>query len=98
MKIVPREGYVLAKICKINFLVPTRKASEHSWVIVPLSFFELMCWEGFSKGKTEKELCRIVEKAFHRNPEEAEKLIRVSTDSLLSKGCLVQVNDEEKQE
>ncbi len=95
MKIVPREGFSLTKICGINFLVPTRKASEHCWVIVPVSIFELMCWEGLSKGKTEKELCAITERAFRRKPEEAEKIISAAVNTLLSKGCLVKVGEGE---
>ena len=95
MKAVPREGIVLTKICGMYLLVPTRKASEHCKVIVPLSIFELMCWEGISKDKTVEELYTITEKAFRRKPEDARRLIDSAVDSLASRGCLIRQPDGE---
>ena len=90
MNYVIRPGVTVTKICGINFLLSTREASEHCPLIGRPGIFELMCWEGVSKGKTKEELCSITERAFKRTPEQAKKIIGNAFGSLTEKGYLIE--------
>ena len=90
MRYVPRSGVTLTKICDVFFLVSTRDASEHCPIISHPGIFELMCWEGVTKGKTADELCAVTERAFKRTPEQAKRIIGNALGSLVEKGYLTE--------
>ena len=73
--------------------MPTREASEHCPLIGRPGIFEILCWEGLNKGKTEEELYAITEKAFKRSPEQARQIIQKAITGLVEKGYLIEVEE-----
>lgn len=63
-----RPGIVKTKICGVNYLIPTRAASEHCTGAMRLSFFMSAIFDMIAKEKSEEEIYRM----YHRFSKKSE--------------------------
>lgn len=94
MKIIPRDGIELVKVCDVYLLTPTRRASSYCRDIATLGFVDLLVWKGICKGRTLEEIQAQLAAFSFKKPEEMHERVMEIVRKYEARGFL-QVEDAE---
>jgi hypothetical protein len=95
MKLVTRPGIVHVSICGVRLLIPTRAASEQCPHMLRLNLLTTMIWNGLDKGKSPEEIKNAIRILTKRPEQDVDNLWVRTVNSLLEKGFLIRVEDDE---
>lgn len=93
MKYQTRPGIVLAHICGVGILIPTRSASVYCKKGLPLPLPYVFTWKMLEAGRPDEDILQLLG-CMTREPSEAV-LARLDTfrKKLVSMGFLIEVDD-----